>query len=86
MQSKERKMKMKFIDFLNSCKPKFANVINIGISDNETGYGEFTLYANTAEYERIFAKEFQNREVDTVTAVGQNDFEVSLKSENESRT
>lgn len=71
---------MKFIDFLNICKPKLANIINIGISDDEIDYGEFTLYVNTAEYERIFAKEFQNREVDTVKAVGQNDFEVSLKS------
>ena len=71
---------MKFIDFLNSCKPKNGGIVNIGIRDGKVDYGEFTLYVGKAEYERIFAKEFQNREVDTVKAVGQNDFEVRLKS------
>ena len=69
---------MKFIDFLNSCKPKNGGIVNIGIRGCKVDYGEFTLYVGKAKYKSIFAKELLNKEVEKLKARSTNDFEVEI--------
>lgn len=74
---------MKFIEFLDSCKPKTcSNIINIVIKNGDVGfvYGEFTLYVGLTDYdyEDIFADELLNKDVHTFTAIADNNFEVVI--------